>query len=292
MNAILARIHTFLQALNRRHHDFAAQYGETFLRRIEAHIAQQSRVENTPFLDGQQFPWVAQLEANWPIIRSELDDILQLVSAIPNFQDISADQSSITSDNLWKTYFFYGYGFKAEKNCRRCPQTTRLIEQIPGMKTAFFSILLPHKHIPEHRGPYKGVLRYHLGLKVPQARQACRLRVGDEIRHWDEGKSLIFDDTLPHEAWNETDDIRVVLFVDVVRPMRSPWSLFNRAMIQLIAISPYVQSAKRQAIAWENRLDALAPLALQNHASAQPNAARSSAQSDATPLKASQSTRL
>jgi beta-hydroxylase len=254
------RIQKLFSKFNCLHHQFVVTRGENLLRFMEAHIAKQSLVENAEFLDCKQFPWITDIEANWQTIRQELDEILKVSQSLPNFQDISSDQYSITRDNLWKTYFFYGYGFKAQKNCHRCPKTTELIESIPGMKTAFFSILFPHKHIPEHRGPYKGVLRYHLGLKIPQSEQSCRLRVGDKMRYWQEGKSLIFDDTLPHEAWNPTDDIRVVLFVDVVRPMRFPFSLLNRAMIQLIAWSPYVQTSKRQAIQWENRLDRIVPI--------------------------------
>ncbi|NEP76254.1 aspartyl/asparaginyl beta-hydroxylase domain-containing protein [Okeania sp. SIO2G5] len=254
-----------LADLRHRHHQFAIRRGEALVRSLEANIARHSLVANRPFLATSSFPWIAEVEAHWPVIRQELDSLLQLVESLPNFQDISADQYSITDDNLWKTFFLYGYGFKAEKNCLRCPQTTRLIEQIPGMKTAFFSILLPHKHIPEHRGPYKGVLRYHLGLRIPQPlgdrpEDVCRIRVGDETHAWQEGKSLVFDDTFPHEAWNPTNDIRVVLFVDVVRPMRQPFSLLNRAMIWLIGISPYIQEAKRQTLAWEDRLEQVAPV--------------------------------
>ncbi|MEA5471092.1 aspartyl/asparaginyl beta-hydroxylase domain-containing protein [Spirulina sp. 06S082] len=257
-------IQKFLAKLNRQHHQFVVKHGETMLRAIEAHIAKQSLIEDAAFFECDRFPWIPQIEVNWQIIRQEVDDLLKVVNFLPNFQDISADQYDITSDDLWKTYFLYGYGFKAEKNCRRCPQTTRLIEQIPGMKTAFFSILLPHKQIPEHRGPYKGVLRYHLGLKIPQSSHACGLRVGGKTRYWQEGKSLIFDDTRPHEAWNLTDEIRVVLFVDVVRPLRFPFSCLNRMMIQAIAWSPYVQGSKREAIQWENRLEQMSLLAAEN----------------------------
>ncbi len=98
------------------------------------------------------------------------------------------------------------------------------MREIPGMTTAMFSILSPRKHILDHRGPYKGVLRYHLGLIVPREAERCRIRVGEDIRHWEEGKSLIFDDTFNHEVWNDTDETRVVLFVDVLRPLPSPWS--------------------------------------------------------------------
>ncbi len=96
------------------------------------------------------------------------------------------------------------------------------MREIPGMTTAMFSILSPRKHILPHRGPYKGVLRYHLGLIVPQDAEACRIRVGEDIRHWEAGRSMVFDDTFNHEVWNDTDETRVVLFVDVLRPLPEP----------------------------------------------------------------------
>ncbi len=237
--------------LNQRYRQLILIQGEKYFRKLEKIIAYYSLVDNTTFLAKQQFSWVANLESQWKIIRQELDDVMENLEIIPNFQDISPDQYNITQDNRWKTYFFYAYGLKAKKNCERCPQTTRLIEQIPGMKTAFFSILLPHKHIPEHCGPYKGVLRYHLALKVPEPNTACKIRVENDVRYWEEGKSLIFDDTFPHEAWNETDDIRVILFLDFIRPLKFPISLVNQFIIWLVAISPYVQSGKKNLENWE-----------------------------------------
>ena len=232
--------------------------GKETLWKIEKSIPHYSLIGDSVFFDPYQFSWVEELEVNWKTIRQELDLILKHRDNLPNFQDISPDQGyNVSKDNLWKTYFLYGYGIKGQKNCQRCPETTRLIEKIPGMKTAFFSILLPGKHIPEHRGPYKGVLRYHLGLIVPEPKELCRIRVGNEIRYWEEGKSILFDDSFPHEAWNDTDGIRVVLFIDIVRPMRFPLSLINQLLLQLIAWSPYVQDANMNQKKWERRLDEL-----------------------------------
>ena len=113
------------------------------------------------------------------------------------------------------------------------------------------SILSPRKHILDHRGPYKGVLRYHLGLIVPEDAEACRIRVGDDFRHWEEGRSMIFDDTFNHEVWNDTDETRVVLFVDVMRPLPFPESLINWLIVKVIGLSPFVLDAKRNQEAWE-----------------------------------------
>ena len=195
------------------------------------------------FFDTAEFPWVARVEAQWRAIRKELDDLLRERDRIPNFQDVSPDQALLTEGDQWKTFFFYGYGHKVEQNCARCPETARALTLIPGMKTAMFSILAPKKHIPEHRGPYSGVLRYHLGLLIPPPATSCRIRVGSDVRSWEEGKSLIFDDSHLHEAWNDSDAYRVVLFVDFVRPLPAPVSMLNRAVIRRIAASPFVMEA-------------------------------------------------
>ncbi len=218
---------------------------------LERIVVKYSPQGNATFFDPKDFPWTRILEDNWQTIRKELDVILEHTDELPNFQDISKDQLSITRDDKWKTFFLYGYGYKSEANAARCPETTKLVEQVPGMLTAFFSILKPGKHIPAHRGPYKGVLRYHLGLLVPEPKERCRIRVGEDVRHWEEGKGMLFDDTHDHEVWNDTEGVRVVLFMDVVRPLRFPASWLNRLIITLIKYSPIVQSARKNGAQWE-----------------------------------------
>jgi ornithine lipid ester-linked acyl 2-hydroxylase len=224
--------------------------------KLESMVPEYSLVGDSVFFTKEQFPWAEELEANWKVIRSELEEVLKHTDALPNFHDISPRQQRIAGDDLWKTYFFCAFGFQAKKNCDRCPETWKLLQRIPGMKVAFFSILAPGKHIPEHRGKHKGILRYHLGLMVPEPRTACRIRVDDQIAYWEEGKSLIFDDTYYHEVWNETDGYRVVLFLDIVRPMRFPMSLINWLICQLVAISPIVQGARQNHENWEKQFEA------------------------------------
>ncbi len=225
--------------------------GERILAPIERFIGRRSLVGDETFFDNDRFPWIAEIETNWTTIRDELERVLEDREALPNFQDISKDQIEITDDDHWKTFFLYGFGFEARLGVEMCPRTAELMRQIPGMKTAMFSILSPRKHILDHRGPYKGVLRYHLGLIVPRDAEACRIRVGEDIRHWEEGKSMIFDDTFNHEVWNDTDETRVVLFVDVLRPLPFPESLINRLIVGAIGLSPFVLDAKRNQETWE-----------------------------------------
>jgi beta-hydroxylase len=225
--------------------------GARLLRVVNRVVGAQSVLPVQPFYEPAQFPWIAELEANWATIRAELDAVLEHHQALPNFQDISTDQANLTDDDRWKTYFFYGYGFRSDANCARCPATTRLVEAVPGMQTAMFSILSPHKRIPPHDGPYRGVIRYHLGLRVPADRDVVGIRVGNQVGHWQEGKSLVFDDTFEHEVWNDSDEMRVVLFLDFVRPLHEPMRTLNRWMIAAIGRSPFIEDAKRRHRDWE-----------------------------------------
>lgn len=230
---------------------FTRHHAYKLILALERLIRRSSRVGNPAFFDTDDFPWTAMLEAEWEVIREELDRILEHREALPNFQDISKDQRAITKDDRWKTFFLYGFGLRSEAACAWCPETARLLEQIPGLVTAFFSILAPGKHIPEHRGVYNGVLRCHLGLKVPEPEAACRLRVDGEVRHWKEGRCVLFDDTYPHEVWNDTDGERVVLLLDVERPLSPVVAALNRTVLKLVARTPYVQDARHNQEHWE-----------------------------------------
>ena len=231
--------------------DLTILVGEWILDRLDRLVARASLVGDPVFFDAADFEWTHVLEAQWPTIRRELDTVLERRHALPNFQDISTDQATLTDDDRWKTYFLYGFGFRSESTCNQCPATARLVAAVPGMQTAMFSILAPGKHIPNHCGPYKGVIRYHLALKVPRQSARCRIRVANIEATWTEGESLMFDDTYEHEVWNDTDEERVVLFLDVTRPLRFPMNVVNRVVLRAIAASPFVQDAKRRHRAWE-----------------------------------------
>ncbi len=238
----------------RRRHRPSVAAGKWILQHIERLLIRYSTVADIPIFDAQQFDWTAPLEADWKKVRQELDLVLKSQDKLPNFQDISKDQINITQDDRWKTFFLYGYGFKMQSNCDLCPETTRIIESIPGMLTGFFSVLAPGKHIPPHRGPYKGLLRCHLALQVPEPSDQCWIKVGDQTANWTEGRCLVFDDTYVHQVQNNTAGTRVVLFLDVIRPMRFPGSLLNRIVIRLIRMSPFIQDAIRNQRAWEYRI--------------------------------------
>lgn len=218
---------------------------------LESAVAAASIYPDTPVYQNSLFRWVEDVEAGWHDVREELDRIMVFREDMPSFHEILKEVKTITTDADWKTFFLQGVGMDCRENARICPKTMALLRKIPNSSTAFFSILSPHKHIPPHRGAYNGVLRLHLGLSVPEPREKCRIRVADQYRHWEEGKVIIFDDTFNHEVWNDTDDYRVVLFVDFARPLRQPWDTFNRGLLRLGPLAPFLREANVRQRRWE-----------------------------------------
>jgi ornithine lipid ester-linked acyl 2-hydroxylase len=215
-------------------------------------VSRSSLVPTTPILQKEDFPWAQPLEDGWKDIRSELEAVMGYRAELPAFHEINGDATNIAHDD-WKSFFFYGFGRRSDANCDRCPRTAELIARVPGMMTAFFSILGPGVRLQPHHGPWKGFIRYHLGLIVPGPREKCGIVVGGERAHWAEGESLIFDDTYEHHVWNDTSGTRVVLFLDVMRPCRFPGSLVNQAVIRTAALTPFVQDSMRRHREWERR---------------------------------------
>jgi beta-hydroxylase len=237
-----------------KRHRPSVKLGLWIIKKVEKILVEYSEIPDKPVFNPADFPWVAGLESQWKIIRKELDHVLEHPEKLPNFQDISRDQTNITRDDRWKTFFLYGYGYKMDSNCALCPETARIVESIPGMMTAFFSVLAPGKVIPPHRGPYKGLLRCHLALIVPEPGEQCWIQIDEEVRTWEEGRCLVFDDTYSHQVYNNTKDTRVVLFIDIIRPVRFPGSWLNRFIIRLIRWSPFIQDARKNQRAWEYRM--------------------------------------
>jgi aspartyl/asparaginyl beta-hydroxylase (cupin superfamily) len=157
------------------------------------------------FYDTSRFPFVEKLESSW---ASVLTEYIQLkTGTIPYFEhDLYKGE--------WDVFPLLAFGEKDEERCKLCPKTWDLVKDIPGLTTAAFSILRAYTEIHPHTGFTNKVLRCHLGLNVPHG---CAIIVGDQARRWEEGKCLIFDDTVEHSAYNKNDEDRVVLLLDFKR---------------------------------------------------------------------------
>jgi beta-hydroxylase len=219
---------------------------------LEWGVARVSRHGEPHIYDTRLFPWAAEIEREWHLVRKELDAVMTFRDQMPSFQDILKEVGAIQSDQNWKTFFLAGIGMDCSENAKRCPETMRLLGKMPGMTTAFFSILSPGKHIPAHRGAWNGILRFHLGLMVPQPHERVKIRIGNDYYSWREGEALIFDDTFNHEVWNDTAGYRVVLFVDFARPLMQPFHWLNERFINLGALAPFLREAGEKQKRWQD----------------------------------------
>ena len=179
------------------------------------------------FFEREEFPWVEQLEAGTDEIRIELANILDKGPAFAPY--IQSDENSLQFNDKtsldsqdWTAFYLYKDGKKVEGNTELCPNTMRILECIPSPKiigrapTILFSKLKSGARIPPHTGLLNTRLICHLPLNVPV--NCGALRCGNEERSWEEGKVLIFDDSIEHEAWNESDEERIVLIFEIWRP--------------------------------------------------------------------------
>lgn len=207
----------------------------------------------TVFFDESDFPWINEVENRWLAITREVNTALKGINLIPAFQEIQEDQSALTRDDLWKVIVFRGFGDDIKKNSDAFPETFSALNVIPGWASGMISILQPGKKIPPHTGLYNGVLRYHLGLKIPEN---CAIRVDGITREWAEGKSLVFDDTFEHEAWNLSDSTRAVLFVDFLRPLAFPFNVMNEFIaFHLIKETSFIKNAKKNYDKFDDLLE-------------------------------------
>jgi aspartyl/asparaginyl beta-hydroxylase (cupin superfamily) len=194
-------------------------------------------------------PELRILDQNFAVIRDELDAVLAEKAIIPRYHEVTARETYISGtidpDKDWRVFMLRTPLGIPRKNQSRCPRTTELTGRIPGVVQAFFSILDPGKSIPAHCGPYLGYLRYHLALRVPQNNPPT-MRVKDTIHCWEEGKSIVFDDSLEHEVYNKSDETRVVLIVDFLRPMNLPAHALNVALLKLTPFSEEARDAINQ----------------------------------------------
>ncbi len=179
------------------------------------------------------FSELLTLENNFAVIRQELENILPNRETIPRYHEIDPLQVQISGSDdskaACKVFLLYAMREKPEANRQKCPRTSELLDRIPNLFQASFSVLEGGKSVPAHRGPYRGYLRYHLALIVPQ-QNPPRMRVKDQWVSWREGEGFVFDDTWDHEVVNQSKDVRVVLMVDVLRPLGQIGDFVNRAI--------------------------------------------------------------
>jgi aspartate beta-hydroxylase len=184
-------------------------------------------LRNYEFFERDTFPWLQALEAAAHSIREEFlnvlsQDQLGIAPYIAFDEGLPLRQwRDLNHSRRWSAYFLWNQSRREEAHLARCPRTAAALADVPQVDipgrgpTAFFSILDAHTHIPPHSGVTNTRLTVHLPLVVPPD---CRFRVGGETREWREGSGWVFDDTIEHEAWNDSDSPRAILIFDVWNP--------------------------------------------------------------------------
>ena len=179
------------------------------------------------------FPDHAILKTDWKSIQSEALELYSKKDVLLNMNDIGVmgNFSGIDAEKgKWKVFVLKWYDEPLENAKKHCPNTVSIIEKCQHVRAAMFSILEPGKYIPPHKGPFTGCLRYHMGLKVPKDRENCYIEVNKEKFSWSEGEAFVFDDTYIHSVYNNTNEPRIILFIDIERPLRYPLNEVNRML--------------------------------------------------------------
>jgi aspartate beta-hydroxylase len=226
--------------------EVAASFPDADLRRAQAFAAQRAGLRKVyvqqptgghfpylpaiEYLDRAHFPWLEALEGETEAIREELLSLWQ--EEDPNFRPYVAYDPTMPTNQWaelnhsprWNAWFLWEDGVRNEPACARCPATAAAASRVPLLDipgkgpTVMFSVLQPKTRIPPHTGSTNARITVHLPLVVPEG---CRFRVGAETREWREGEAWAFDDTIEHEAWNDSPHPRAILILDVWNPLLS-----------------------------------------------------------------------
>jgi len=218
---------------------------------FDAMIAPFSKIPNDPVIDTALFPEAEAMRARWEEVREELETLLLERAAIPPLSDISPDHQGIADKTKWRSFFLYGYKYRIDANCAKAPKTAAMLDEFPGLETAMFSIMAPGTYVPHHRGVSKATLKFHLALKVPNPDDQCFIEIDGKNYHWREGEWLIFDDCYQHAVTNMSEEERVVLLLEVRRPVRAPGSWAADFFMWAVRSSPFVQDARRNVATWK-----------------------------------------
>jgi len=200
-------------------------------------------------------PELRELERAYPSIRAEADALLDQRVSMPRYHEVNppAKEISASTQGNWNVFMLELLGHRPERNRARCTATCAALRRVPGVLQAFFSVLEPGKSVPLHDGPYIGYLRYHLGVRVPKEDPPL-IRVNGREYVWKEGEGVLFDDSWPHEVVNRSREPRVVLIVDLPRPLPLVPRLVNNLVLWGVMAPSYAKKVIGSANAYSGDL--------------------------------------
>jgi len=199
------------------------------------------RITTPPVLDMESnFPDGRKFALAWQAIREEALAVSRRLREVPRFHEIMREQTAISANDGrdWRLFILKAYGIENPRNMEACPVLASVVAAAPDVLSASISFMAPNKHIPSHRGPFRGVLRFYLPLVMPKAGDgspAAVLKIDGSEYRLTEGQCMLWDDTYPHEVWNRSDEVRIVLLLDVRRPnMPMDMALFSGILMTIV----------------------------------------------------------
>ena len=179
----------------------------------------------------RHFPNIEKLREAFSIIKKEARNCM--VASKPIKDDM---YFTGIADDGWKRFYIKWYGPSDKLAKQICPETCALLDTMPEVHLAMFSILMPYSRIKPHFGPARMCLRYHIGISTPND-DKCFIELGGKTKYsWRDGEDVMFDDTLPHYVYNNTNTPRIILFLDVERPQQNGiLKKFTQSQIKYIA---------------------------------------------------------
>ena len=229
----------------------------TFMAPYNALMYFFSAVPNQPFIPIERFPELKPLTDNWQTIRDEALHLFDEghIRAAAKYNDLGFNSFFRRG---WKRFYVKWYDEPLPSALALCPKTVALVQSIPTVNGAMFALLPPGGDLGRHRDPFAGSLRFHLGLSTPNS-DACRIFVDGQPYHWRDGEAVMFDETFIHWAENKTDQMRVILFCDVERPLTSRVMVrFNRWYKNTFVRAAQTENIAGDHVGWLNRIFGLA----------------------------------
>lgn len=211
-----------------------------------------SKVPTTPYVSADTFPELKTLHDNWELIRDEALQINQqgAIKASDDMDDIGFNSFFKTG---WTRFYLKWYGTRLSSAAELCPETTRMVEAIPSVKGAMFAMLPPGARLVKHRDPFAGSLRYHMGLSTPND-DDCYIDVDGQKYSWRDGDVVMFDETYIHYAENKTDQNRIILFLDIKRPVSfKPIDWLNTAFSNVVMAASATKNVEGDKVGGLNK---------------------------------------
>ncbi len=202
-----------------------------------------ARIDTPPVLDTNlYFPAARDFVSRWRDIRDEALELRRDLAKVPRFHELMKEQADISANDGrdWRMFIMRAYGVDVPQNIARCPTVASLIDDRPEVMSCVLSFLAPGKHVPKHRGPFRGILRFHLMLTMPRTPDgdvAAVLEIDGKPYRLGDGDCLLWDDTFPHEVWNNSNEVRIALLLDVWRrEMPADMELLSRLVVGAVRL--------------------------------------------------------